>query len=57
MGGQLDNSPQFRKLESIEETQGKILFYIRILAEENVKTKGRLPEVLYNDQEVMIKLS
>lgn len=53
----MDNRPLIRKLESIEETQGKILFYIRTLAEQNVKTKGRLPEVLYNDQEVMFKLS
>ncbi len=53
----MDYKPLIRKLESIEETQGKILFYMRILAEENVKTKGRLPEVLYNDQEVMFKLS
>lgn len=53
----MDNRPLFRKLEIIEETQGKILFYIRILAEQNVKTKGRLPEVFYNDQDVMFKLS
>ncbi|HEY1061658.1 MAG TPA: hypothetical protein VGE44_08225 [Daejeonella sp.] len=53
----MDNRPLFRKLESIEETQGKILFYIRILAEQRVKTQGRLPEVLFNDQEVMFKLS
>ncbi|MDP3467564.1 MAG: hypothetical protein Q8S11_04485 [Daejeonella sp.] len=53
----MDNRPLLRKLESIEETQGKILFYIRTLAEQNVKTKGRIPEVLFNDQEVMFKLS
>lgn len=53
----MDYRHLFQKLKNIEETQGKILFYIRVLAEQNPKTKGRLPEVLYNDQEVMFKLS
>ncbi len=53
----MDNRHLLQKLKNIEENQEKILFYIRILAELNPKTKGRLPEILYNDQEVMFKLS
>lgn len=53
----MDNRPLIRELENIEETQRKILFYIHILAEQNVKTQGSLPEVFFNDQNVMFKLS
>jgi len=53
----MDLRPILRKLEEIEKNQGKMLFYIRTIAEQNGNAQSKLPEVLYNDQEVMFKLS
>lgn len=53
----MDPRPILQKLEIIEKTQGQILYYIRVLAEQNDSGKIILPEVLLNDQQVMFKLS
>lgn len=46
-----------RKLEEIKKNQGKILYYIHIIAEQNGTSESCLPKVIYNDQEVMFILS
>ena len=53
----MDQRAVLQKLESIEKTQGQILYYIRVLAENNDESKVSLPEVVFNDQEVMFKMS
>ena len=51
------DKPILQKLEIIEKTQGQILYYIRVLAEHNDADKISLPEVWFNDQDVMFKMS
>ncbi|MFA5244845.1 MAG: hypothetical protein WC380_06050 [Pedobacter sp.] len=53
----MDSRSILRKLEEIEKNQGKILYYIRTIAEQNGTSESCLPEVIYNDQEVMFILS
>jgi hypothetical protein len=46
-----------QKLENIEKVQGQILYYIRVIAEHSDAGTTKLPDVWFNDQEVMFKMS
>lgn len=51
----MNPKPILNKLESIEKSQGQILFYVRLMAEKHPGGEN-LPDVMYDDQDVMLKM-
>lgn len=52
----MDYRPLLQKLESIEKMQGQTVYFIRLLAERMHAGELTLPEVWYDNQEVMLIL-
>lgn len=52
----MENRPTVQKLENIEKMQGQTLYFVRLLAERINAGEIKLPEIWYDNQDVMTML-